>query len=159
MQKVLVLENQPDFLHTVSDHLKVAGYQPVGATTPNEADVLLSRERFLAAVVDVRMRNEADPHDWSGLIKARFIAEHKVPVIILSAYDSPEDIERAYTVSLEHLAPRKFISKNSPDWNQKLIEVLAEISKEQHRGIKVWLQTHWQDLVSFVVGLWRKIFP
>jgi CheY-like chemotaxis protein len=144
---VLVLENQADFRQTLCEHIRAAGYRPKEALTLPEISPLISRLHFLAAVIDVRMKDDKDPHDWSGLVEARLIAGSKVPVIILSAYDSAEDVERAYTVSFRELAPRAFISKNS-DWPGRLKEELAKIRAEQPRGWSIRLKDFWDGLVS-----------
>jgi CheY-like chemotaxis protein len=143
---VLVLENEQNFRDTLCEHLKASGYLPKIAMTPEETSALLTRYHFLGAVIDVRMKDEKDSHDWSGLYQARHIAESKVPVIILSAYDSEEDIERAYTVSFKELAPRLFISKNS-DWPDNLKNALAEIKAEQPHSWWSRLRDYWDKLM------------
>lgn len=148
---ILLVENIEAFQKTVCDHLKPHGYKLTVARTPAEAKSKAKDKRFAAAVVDVRLLNENDRFDWSGLALARELGE-QMPVIILTAYDDAADIERAYTTAPGAPRIRAFISKNTPNWYERLHEALDE-QTQPRGGIREWISEHWQDVKTVLKTL------
>ncbi len=134
--RVLSVENDPIFASTLEDALKQKGYRLVKAASVQEARSKIQKQRGIkAAIVDVRMEDEKNPEDWSGLILARWVTEANIPVIILSAYDKREDIRRAFDAPLGVEPPYAFVSKNSPDWAKELNTALKEVLERQGRKV------------------------
>ena len=154
---VLLVENDERFRETVCDVLERAGYKVKQARTPLEAQSEAKDSHFAAAVVDVRLLNENDRFDWSGLKLARKLGE-QMPVVILTAYDDATDIERAYTAAPGAPRIRAFISKNARDWDKQLLDALSENIKPSG-GVREWLREHWQEVKTAlkVVRHWLKL--
>jgi len=131
---VLVVENLPEMYETVRDVLKRYGYKVYVAEGRIQAEGYLKQRRIDAAIIDVRLGDETDQEDWSGLILARDVAGRGIPVIILSAYDKREDVERAFDVAPDVAPPYEFVSKNREDWPKTLAAVLQEALGEQEQG-------------------------
>jgi len=85
-QTILFADNDLDFLETRQTFLENAGYHVIPATTPNEAEAILEKQKIHIAIIDVRLINDTDPEDLSGLDLARTVAP-SVPKIILSDHD------------------------------------------------------------------------
>ena len=122
--RVLVADNDPDFAATLRDLIRREGYRVHVATTANEIRDLTRRWRFAVAIIDVKMGDESK-WDWSGLVEARLLT---MPVLIISAYDSPEEIEAVFKVAPGIRPPKAFISKNRPQWFAHLRRHLYEIA-------------------------------
>jgi|GEM_PF-4446986 len=124
---ILIVENNKNFLKTIQEHIQnKRQYKGYPASSREEAEKLLQARSYAAAVVDVHLLDDEDPNDWSGLVLARYLGDMDIPVIILTAYDKPEDVERAYHVVPGRPQPTAFVSKNQEHWHQPL---LAELDK------------------------------
>ena len=93
-QTIMFADNDSYFLETRQTFLENAGYHVIPATSPNEAREILEIKKIDIAIIDVRLINEKDPHDLSGLELARTVAP-SVPKIILSNYDQRDYIRKA----------------------------------------------------------------
>lgn len=85
-QTILFADNDLDFLETRLTFLKLHGYNVIRAANPNEAEAILENQKIDIAIIDVRLINDNDPYDQSGLELAKSVAP-SVPKIILSKYD------------------------------------------------------------------------
>jgi CheY-like chemotaxis protein len=157
--RILVLENDNDFRVLICERLQAAGYQTAEALVKSQVSASLSRFRFAAAIVDVKLQDETDPFDWSGLVLARHIAGSNVPVIILTAYDDSEAVGRAYQVAPGVQPPYAFISKNASDWREKLTTTLAEITDIRSPRWWTWLKEHGEDIASALIRILKRVFP
>jgi len=84
---ILFADNDVDFLKTRSEFLEREGYLVVPATSPTEAWRKLKTGGIDLAIVDVRLVNDDDEKDTSGLTLAKEVA-HSVPKIILTGFPS-----------------------------------------------------------------------
>jgi predicted nucleotide-binding protein len=123
MAYILFADNDPDFLQTRCEYLEQAGHSIVTARGPTEARVILSRGRIDLAVLDIRLEDDDDEKDASGLILAREVA-FAVPKIILTGFPSVEAARIALGSRLDGLPPAvDFIDKREgPDALLKAIE-------------------------------------
>lgn len=80
---ILFVDNDPDFLDTCLTFLKGYKYNVIPATSPDEARAILERQKIDIAIIDVRLFNDEDEGDLSGLDLARTGAP-SVPKIILT---------------------------------------------------------------------------
>ena len=85
-QIILFVDNDPGFLKTRKSFLEDAGYHVIPAKSPDEANAILEKQKIDIAIIDVRLFNEKDPKDLSGLDFAGTLSP-SVPKIILSEYD------------------------------------------------------------------------
>ncbi len=113
MQKtILFMDNELNFLNVHTRLLEQAGYQVYRATTLAEAEEKLNEKHIHLAILDIRMEDENDEQDISGLILAQKEAYRPIPKIILTAYPSYEHAREALGPALNGLSPAvNFIGK------------------------------------------------
>jgi CheY-like chemotaxis protein len=87
--KILLVDNDLDFLETRREFLEKEGYSVTTALSHIEAKERLDRENADLAVIDVRLLNDDDEKDNSGLELAKE-ASRSLPVIILTGYPSAQ---------------------------------------------------------------------
>jgi CheY-like chemotaxis protein len=80
---ILIVDNDPEFLDSLKLFLEVEGYMVYTADNPVNAKRLLADELIHLAVIDVRLTDDRDEDDWSGLHLAAEAAPD-VPKIILT---------------------------------------------------------------------------
>jgi CheY-like chemotaxis protein len=111
MAYILFADNDPDFLQTRCEYLEQAGHHIVTARGPTEARGILSRGNIDLAILDIRLEDDDDEKDASGLILAREVA-FSVPKIILTGFPSVEAARIALGSRLDGLPPAvDFIDK------------------------------------------------
>jgi DNA-binding NtrC family response regulator len=101
---ILFADNDPDFLKTRTDFLEQEGYQVVPATDPTEARRLLERGGVDLAILDIRLRDDDDDKDTSGLTLAKEVAR-TIPKVILTNFPSVDAVREALKPQLSGLSP------------------------------------------------------
>jgi len=86
--RILFIENVRDFLKATAPHLRRAGYQVVPAYSLAEAHRLLREQWFRLAIIDIRLENDTDPYDYSGLRLAMDPDYAFVAKVILTMHES-----------------------------------------------------------------------
>jgi DNA-binding response OmpR family regulator len=81
--KILFAENDRGFLETRGEFLERAGYTVIPALSPTEARKKLEEENPDLAILDIRLINDDDEKDNSGVELAKEISR-SVPVLILT---------------------------------------------------------------------------
>jgi predicted nucleotide-binding protein len=94
MIRILFADNDPDFLSTRREFLEPAGYDIILASTPAEAEKHLLHGKIDLAILDIRLKDDGDEKDTSGLVLAKEVAL-SVPKIILTGYPSYETAREA----------------------------------------------------------------
>ena len=108
---ILMADNLKDFLDERREFLEHAGYTVVTAYNPMDAGRILERGGIDLAIMDIRMVNDDDPEDTSGLELARRFGP-KVPVLMLTGYPTWENVKAAIGRDLQGLSPAvDFLSK------------------------------------------------
>jgi CheY-like chemotaxis protein len=92
-QTILLAENNQIFRSLAQEFLENAGYLIVICTNPYEARQVLLTQAVDLAILDVRLLNDNDDRDRTGLRIAREVAPH-VPKIILTVIDNTIDVVR-----------------------------------------------------------------
>ncbi|MFQ6101419.1 MAG: CHAT domain-containing protein [Anaerolineae bacterium] len=137
---ILLVDNEPSILPPLRDFLESKDYLVHTAGSPEEAMDLLSRQRVHLAVIDLRLRDNADERDTSGIALAKEI-DPLIPCIILTTFVR----EISYDVVVEALradlpdrrsAAVDFISKG--EGPQALLEAIKR-AFEQYIGINFQL--------------------
>jgi CheY-like chemotaxis protein len=96
---VLVADNKQATLDATSEALKQAGYATVEANSLPEARRKLEERRMDVAVLDVRLENDDDDKDYSGVTLAQTAAP-EIPKVLYTTFPSPEVIRLASGPSL-----------------------------------------------------------
>jgi CheY-like chemotaxis protein len=103
--KILLLaDNDKDFLETRSEFLQRAGFKIEPAFGLNEARRILERGNIDLAILDLRLLNDGDDKDVSGLDLAMQLA-HATPKIILTKYPSYQAVRESLGSKLDSLPP------------------------------------------------------
>lgn len=108
---VLLADNDVEYLETVRDLLLRDGFRVLPALNPGEAKSILERGDVDLAVLDIRLLNDEDEKDLSGLQIARNMAPD-IPKIILTRWPTWELVRESLQQQLEGL-PRavEFVAK------------------------------------------------
>lgn len=99
---ILFADNNPDFLATRKEFLEQAGYTIVPATDPVEARRKLEVGGIDLAILDIRLMDDDDDRDISGLMVAKKIARN-VPKIILTDFPTYEYVRDSLRPQLDGL--------------------------------------------------------
>ncbi len=84
--KILLVDNVPEFLEIQARLLEQEGYFVLTASSTTKAEELMELIWFQLVIIDLRMEDEEDPADISGLIFAQKTVSEYTPKIILTAY-------------------------------------------------------------------------
>jgi CheY-like chemotaxis protein len=108
---ILFADNAPRFIDVRREFLEREGYQVVGANSPDEAKRILEEGRVDLAILDIRMVNDDDDGDISGLNLAKETARD-VPKIILTGFPTWDAVKEALGPDLNGVpAAVDFIAK------------------------------------------------
>lgn len=112
-RSILYIENDPSFLKAFRELLEYEGYRVRAATTIAEAKEILRVETIQLIITDLRVTDDSDYHDMSGLSFARTIAP-AIPKIIFTAFSDFEAARTALRVDSNESFPAavNFISKS-----------------------------------------------
>ena len=138
--KILLMDNVSEFLNTQARLLEHAGYRVLRAATIAEAEQVLSEDWVHLALLDIRMEDEDDEHDFSGLILAEQPQYRTVPKIILTAYPSYETAVEALGSLNGHPSAIDYVSKAKG--TTFLIEQV-ELALTQHVQLNWQLNIEW----------------
>ncbi len=145
---VLLVDDERPVLDSNRDYLEANGYRVFAVQTAEEALHCCDREIIHLAVIDVRLRDDRDPDDWSGVQELARSMTSSIPRIFLTAYGEDPARVRDALLPDENL---RFVWKvEGPD---KLIEeIKAAFDNHVHlntnldirfpRGVK------WRTLVE-----------
>lgn len=88
-KQILFVDNNRDFLDTLAEYINQAGYKVIKAYTAEDARIYAEQMRPDLAVVDVRLVNDDDEHDRTGVFLAETLRE-ACPVIMLTDHTTSE---------------------------------------------------------------------
>lgn len=88
-RKILFADNDPDFLSTRSEFLARDGYLVIPAKSPAEAERLADGVNVHIMILDIRLDNDDDETDISGILLAQRSDFRNIPKIILTGFPSP----------------------------------------------------------------------
>lgn len=108
---ILFADNDPSFLKVRKEFLEQEGYEVLTATTSAEARRILNEKHVDLALLDIRLENDNDEKDLSGLMLAQEVAR-SAPKILLTGFPSYEYVREALRPALDGLpAAVGFIAK------------------------------------------------
>jgi DNA-binding NtrC family response regulator len=127
--RMLLADNDVPHLHVMREFFEAEGFAVETAVSPEEALAAITRTRFGVAVVDLRLEENRDPRDLSGLRVAR-LNPSGTPVIILTDFPNIEAVRGALGANDCALPPAvDFISKQ-----EGLGALLAAVNRVLARG-------------------------
>lgn len=109
---ILFADNDMDFLKTRTEFLEQENYYVIPATDPTQARRVLEQGEVDLAILDIRLRNDDDEKDTSGLTLAKEETVRLVPKIVLTGFPSVDAAREALRPQLDGLpAAVDFVSK------------------------------------------------
>lgn len=147
MNRILFVDNDPDFLDTRAEFVERAGYKVIKANSLVEAERRLREEWIPLAILDVRIEDDDDEKDISGFILAKQEFHRAVHKIILTNF--PDYIHQA----LDGISPIiEFLGKqDGPDVLIAAIEKAFAKRVRINRGITfVWRACDQFGLVKLI---------
>jgi CheY-like chemotaxis protein len=137
-KRVLAVENDVHFRHSLQVLLEANGYRVFGAGTADEGMLIATRKRVHVAVLDIRLKNDPDRDDMSGLVLAREL-DPLIIKIMMSAYPNVEVLRSTFG----DVSAFTFVDKEDPPG--KLLEELAKAFDEKVK-INFDLSIGWQGI-------------
>jgi CheY-like chemotaxis protein len=155
---VLVVDNDKAFRETCVAILKEDGYETREAATPEEARQALVKGGIDLAVIDVRLKDDNNPDDRSGLELVKDKEFHNTPKIIFTAYA----IDRENVGEILRIAPNSLPGAvNILDKPKVMSEFAKTVSKTlEHVPLTSEVRFAGQPLLenaSHAISLWPKL--
>ncbi|MCB0208475.1 MAG: DNA-binding response regulator [Anaerolineae bacterium] len=138
---ILFVDNSTPYLDVHAELLAKVGYRVYRAYTLAEAEEKLHVHHVHLIILDVRMEDDNDEQDISGLIWAQQAKYRPIPKIILTAYPSYEHAREALGPRLDRLPPAvNFIGKD-----EGIDEIIRGVERvfAEHVRINWQLAMHW----------------
>jgi 6-phosphofructokinase 1 len=133
--KILVADNDPSARDSLRTLLEGEGYQVVEAASPDEAREALRSGIIHLAILDLRMENDKDPNDESGILVGES-TDAIIPRVLLTAHRTkrlmPDRL--AGKIQLVSSDGRKFstyVIDKTDDKRELLLEAIASTLKEE----------------------------
>jgi CheY-like chemotaxis protein len=124
-QIVLLADNNDEIREVYGRILRMAEYDVKLASNPQQAREILTRSRINIAVLDVRLEDDDDPADLSGLNIAIDHIFHNIPKVMLTGYKiSPEDLRTSHAI--EEIPDAAWVGKD--EGPEKLIEIMQQLA-------------------------------
>jgi DNA-binding response OmpR family regulator len=124
-KQILLADNAPDFLNTQAEFLERAGYHVLKAFKLEEAQRILSEAHVHLAILDIRMVDDDDEKDTSGLTLAKNSTVRSIPKIMLTNFPTVKTATEALGAAAEGLPPAvDFVSKK--DGEEVLIQAVEK---------------------------------
>jgi DNA-binding NarL/FixJ family response regulator len=122
---ILIVENEAQVRAATRLRLETRGYRVFAAETASEARQILENERVYLVIIDVRLQDDTDPSDVSGLDLAAELGP-EVPKIILTGFQTPELTRRALIGYLKQVAPAQDVIAKQ-EGPRKLLEAVERV--------------------------------
>ena len=137
---ILFADNDHDFLETRSEFLVRKGYTVLKAHSPEEARAILDHRHVHLAILDIRLTDDSDGGDISGLELAQEAAYRPLPKIMLTGFPSVEAVKLALRSVVGELPPA--------------VDYISKKGEEGKRGPEVLIEAVEQALASRVRINW-----
>lgn len=103
--RILLADNLPETLEIFTEYLASLGYRVFPASSYEEARQLLSKTWVHLALLDLRLTDDADDKDQSGLLLAQDQEFRATPMIVITQYPTWEAVRGALSPSSESQPP------------------------------------------------------
>lgn len=126
-QIILLADNNKKFREVWGKILTNAGYEVKSAANPQEVRIILISGGIDLAILDVRLEDDDDELDISGLNLATDSTFRHIPKIILTAHKpSPESIRKLRELSVDEL-PSAVTWIGKDEGTGKLLEIIPKV--------------------------------
>jgi CheY-like chemotaxis protein len=144
---ILFADNDLDFLRTRAEFLEQEGFRVISASDPTEARRLLEQGAVDLAILDIRLTDDDDEKDTSGLTLAKEVPT-LMPKIVLTAFPSVDAVREALKPQFEGLSPATdFLDKR--EGPEKLLSAVRQ-ALEAKKSRKL-VSLAWRPVVAAIV--------
>jgi CheY-like chemotaxis protein len=135
--RILIVDNDAEYRSTVKEALEEVGYEVVGASCALDAIEQANERRhgFNLALIDVRLNDDDDSHDHSGL-KLLHDLPANLPVVILTAHEDARVVRAAYQSASGQPDPKDYLFKG--DGLEAIIRCVGKVSSEVSPEARPW---------------------
>ena len=95
-KNILLIDNNKNYLDTVSEWLSINGYSVFPAISIDDAKQIFETISIQLIITDIRVDDDGDVYDRSGLYFAQSIAQ-TIPKVLMTSYPSYDIIKKAFT--------------------------------------------------------------
>ena len=128
---ILLVDNDPDTLFIVSRFLRKKGCHVITACNRIEAENIVCTQDIDLVILDVRLLNDEDSRDRSGIALAKYIATVCPKItIMLSISESYEDVRESMRQMRANIMPA-FDYVRRPVDGRSLVKLCQEVWKRQ----------------------------
>jgi DNA-binding response OmpR family regulator len=143
--RVLLVDNSADYRHSLRGLLDLEDYEVEEAGSVTGAKEKLLDRDFDLALVDLRMTEDEDDYDFSGLEVARLASEQGIPCIVITAFPSIQATRLALrSRGVEPLAVDLIPKADGPqsilDTIRLVLQRHEEQAKARRRGLQIDLE-------------------
>ena len=132
---ILLADNDSDFLKTRKEFLELAGFVVTATQDWTSARQALDQGNYDLAILDIRLKDDDDEKDTSGLELARTAAYQKIPKIILTGFPSYDAVRMALEPISESLPTAiEFVGKQ--EGSQELLKTIRRVLKFHARNFE-----------------------
>lgn len=133
---ILFADNNPDFLATRKEFLERKGYHVIPVLSAEEARSELAGRNVSLAILDIRLVDDEDEKDISGLALAKAVAYRNIPKIILTGFPSYDAVKDTLRQEADGLPPALDFLEKKEGHEAMLIavETALEASRRQWRS-------------------------
>jgi DNA-binding response OmpR family regulator len=149
MSVVLLVDDDLAFLETRAEFLTEAGYEVILASTVAEAERQMSGGHIHLAVLDIRLVDNFDPKDTSGLSLAKHSDFRRIPKIMQTDYPSFETVREALSADLEGMPPAVEYVDKSEGAEALVLALDKSFKRHVRRNESLVIHFGERDLVSF----------
>ncbi|HKZ34762.1 MAG TPA: response regulator, partial [Patescibacteria group bacterium] len=141
---ILFVDNVESFLRERSEFLEAAGYKVLKATSLEEAVNFFEEARVHLAILDIRIEDDVDDYDTSGIELANNERYKAIPKIMLTGFPTYEAVRNTLSSRVgEKSAAVAFLSKSEGP------EIMVQAVKEafaQH------VRINWDLVIKWIEG-------
>ncbi len=142
-KRLLYADNDRDFLDTRCEFLSDEGFEVIKAYSLDEARQILENEYVHLAILDIRMADDNDKNDISGIQLAMNERYKRVPKILVTGFGTIKAVQAAYSAIFgEKKSAHNLMSKD--EGPEGLIATVNKILDDEI-GINWDLKTAWDD--------------
>lgn len=143
---VLIADNDRDFLNTRAEYLEDEDYRVLKAYSLNEARRLLQNARVHLAILDIRLLDDDDERDTSGLTLAKAPEYSAIPKIVLTGFPTFQAVRAALGPAVDGMPPAvNFLAKK--EGAEAMLQAVAD-AFERHVRLNPNLTIHYGEHIS-----------
>lgn len=148
--KILIADNDPDACIPMSEFLELKGYEVITATNLTQARSVLGQASIDLAILDMRLKDDADDRDSSGLSLAKESKYYPVAKIIMTGYPTYKTAREALSWSSSDGPPAIYFM----DKEEGLESLVTAIEKAltRYTNPNLSIAGNYQDWGAYIIG-------